>query len=273
MGTEEGIRKLLERIFGGMDTEMNKIVDDLTMSPSDKFGSDFWTSLLTVCANVFVPIALTLLCFFIASEFYESYVKSNGEVDLQIVSTTAIKCILPIFIVARSYDLIEFTYEEINQIISNLAHEFTVENGNGIDVVDGLMEQVNDMNFWEKMGMWFELQFLFLGINIMKVVTWVIVYGRLFELMLFWLVSPVPISTLMHGEHGQVGKNFLKMFMALIFQGVLIFLCVIIYSKLAQETITSDISSAGWSMLFYSAILVACIVKSGTMAKRMFGTF
>ncbi len=274
MGTKDGIKDLLEKIFGGISGDLTEINNNLVMSPADAFGNDFWETLLNIGAKVFMPFALTILGFFVAAEFYNLYCRTNGEIDMQLVSTTCFKFLLPFLLINRTYDLINWSFKMFNKLISDLSSAYIVENTqNGADAVTEIMKLVNKMNWGERMGIWFELIFVYFGIKIMKTAIFIIVYGRLFEIMLFWIVSPLPFATLVHNEHSQIGKNFIKMFLALVFQGVLIFLFVLMYSKLTQTIITDDISGSVWQILGYSAILIFCLGKTGTISKRIFGTF
>lgn len=252
---------------------MQSIVDNLLMSPGQAFGSGFWETMLDICTKVFMPFAITILGYCVALEMYNAYCRANGDIDLQMISTTIFKFIIPFTLITRSYDLIGWLFTTFNSLIIRLQGAFSLDFAeNGTGQIESIMQEVNSMNFGERMGMWFQLQILSMGMVIMGCIIVIIIYGRLFELMLFWLVSPLPIATLVHNEQSQIGKNFIKMFLALVFQCVLIFLCVLFYSGLSKS---AELGTGGatWSMLCYTGILIGCIVKSGSISKRMFGTF
>ena len=271
----ESIREKLEELFAGLLSDLTGIVANLTMSPDAAFGDEFWQSLLRLGTSAVMPFALTLLCFFMAAEFYQVYCRAIGELDILLVSTTVIKLILPFFLIIHSYDLVRLFYGMFNDLIINMNQQLNLEGGllDSQATVDAIMQNVEQMGFWERLLYSIELFPLQLGMKIMSIVITVIVYGRLFEIIILWIFSPIPISTFVHHEFGDIGKNYAKMFCALVFQGAIMFLCVVIYAALVKNVTLSTDGSAIWQMLGYSAILVFGLVKTGTLSKRLMGTF
>lgn len=273
---EDIIRKLLEDIFGGLGNDLIDIEHNITMTPEQAFSGSFWDTLLNICTKVFMPFAILILAFCIAFEMYNAYCRANGEIDVQLVSTTIFKFVIPFTLITRSYDIIRMLYVTFNKLVVDLTSGFLLESSmDGTATIESIMDMVNGMSWVDQLLYWWQISLISIGIKVMGVIIFVVVYGRIFEIMLFWLAAPLALSTLVHSEHNQIGKNYIKMFLALVFQGVLILLCVMMYSELGK-----NLASAGgvdivalWQMAAYSAILVFCLLKTGQMSKRMFGTF
>ena len=115
----------------------------------------------------------------------------------------------------------------------------------------------------------------YMAVTVMGGVVFVIVYGRLFEIMLYWLVAPLPLATITHQEHSQIAKGFLKMMAAVMLQGVLMLLCISIYAAISASLIDpANIDMyTSWNLVWPTALLIFTLIKSGSLAKRICGTF
>lgn len=245
------------------------------MSPGDLFATDFWDTLLKTASLALMPFALAILGFFLASELYDLYCRSDGELDAKLVSATVFRFIIPYFVVLRSYDILQIVFTLFNGILKSLSSSLTVTLTPIEWDYQALLDSVSGQPFLSQIAILAQMQGPYLAVTVMGGVIWIIVYGRLFEMMLYWLVAPLPLATLPSKEHSQIAKTYLKNFAAIMLQGVLMLLCVVIYSALSWSnvnTTTIDWYST-WNLIWPMAILIFALLKTGTMAKRMCGTF
>jgi hypothetical protein len=97
------------------------------------------------------------------------------------------------------------------------------------------------------------VQFLF---NLLSVIIFVIVYGRMIEIYLMISMAPIPFATFGSHEQSMIGQNYLRSLFALGFQGFLIMICVAIYAVLIQSVAFSDdIMASLWNVLGYTLLL------------------
>ena len=54
------------------------------------------------------------------------------------------------------------------------------------------------------------------------VVTAIMIFSRMFEIMVYTMASPIPLSTFSSEEHRQIGIGFIKSFAAVCLQGLMI---------------------------------------------------
>lgn len=112
---------------------------------------------------------------------------------------------------------------------------------------------------------------LSVGMWIMGLIIFVIVYGRMIEIYLMVSLAPIPFSTFGNREQGQIGQNYLRSLMALAFQGFLIMICVGIYAVLIQSvTISDDIVASLWGVMGYTVLLCFTLFKTGSLSKAVF---
>ena len=84
-------------------------------------------------------------------------------------------------------------------------------------------------------------------------------------------LAPIPFSTMVNREWGQMGTGYLRSLFALGFQGFLILVCVAIYAVLVQSIpSSSDIHGAIWGTAGYTVLLAFALFKTGSLSKGIF---
>lgn len=262
----------IDHIFNNTSNFTTFVTDNITKTPADIFGKDFWNSLLKVGMSAVMPFAITLLCYAMANELYRVYCKSNGAMDLELVATTIVKFILPFVLITKTYDFLQLIFTAINGMVSKIYAAVTIGTGNSIDT-SAWAQQISQMNFMQKLGLIIQLWGPYLGMALMTVVATVIVYGRIFELVFYWLFAPIPFALFISEEYSNVAKNFIKMFCALILQGGFMILSVVMYLMLIKSVSLQASIAGSFEMFGYTCVLGFALVKSGALAKRLLGTF
>ena len=127
------------------------------------------------------------------------------------------------------------------------------------------------MGVGELLGVW--LQSFIVGISMwaLSICIFIIAYGRMIEIYLVTSVAPIPMSTMVNREWGQMGQNYLRSLFALGFQGFLIMICVAIYAVLVRNMVVdTNVSAAIWSCMGYTVLLCFTLFKTGSLAKSVF---
>jgi len=139
------------------------------------------------------------------------------------------------------------------------------------DALANLQTMLDAMGIWELVGLWLETWVVSLCLEILTIVIFVIIFGRMIEIYLTVAIAPIPLATMANREWGQLGNNYLKSLFALAFQGFLIIVCVAIYAILVQ-TIPSGGSAhaAIWATAGYTVLLCFALFKTGSLAKSVF---
>ena len=120
-------------------------------------------------------------------------------------------------------------------------------------------------------GTYMEILILGIGMKIMSLIIFIIVYGRMIEIYLMTSLAPIPFSPFGNREQSQIGQNYLRSLFALGFQGFLIMICVGIYAVLIQGiSFSGNILTALWGVMGYTVLLCFTLFKTGTLAKSVF---
>jgi hypothetical protein len=117
------------------------------------------------------------------------------------------------------------------------------------------------------------LQPYFLVMHAISIIVFVIVIGRLFELTLYTIFAPLPLSTFASDVSNDVGKNFIKTYIACVLQIAVIVVMFIVFVAM-QRYFASSTESFAQTTLIRFVILISfglSIVKSGAWAKKLCG--
>ena len=246
-------------VYEGLTDKVNEVADLIAMSPADLFATDFWDTVLKTASLALMPFALAILGFFLASELYDLYCRTDGELDIKVVSSTFFRFIIPYFVVLRSYDILQIIFTIFNKILRALSRALTIAMKPIEWDYEALMDSVSGQPFLSQIAILAQMQGPYLAVTVMGGVIWI----------------PLPLATLPSKEHSQAAKTYFKNFAAIMLQGVLMLLCVVIYSALSWNNVnTSTIDwYSTWNLIWPMAILIFALLKTGTMAKRICGTF
>lgn len=264
---------LIKDIFGGILDTANHIVGLATQTPSQLFGKTYWNSLLKIGTQAVMPFAILLLGYCMAADLYRTWCRSNGELDMEFLCVTFVKYIIPFLCISYTYDILQFIFNMINTMVKQLYIHVSLGTGSSIDT-NAFLQQASGMDFWHKFGLMFQLIVPWLCTQFMNVVSTVVIYGRLFEMTIYWIFAPIPFATFANDElRGSIGVNFIKMFCALVLQVGLIVLTVSLYVMLVKSVTIQTSVGGAFAMVGYSAVLTVTLIKSGSLSKRLLGTY
>lgn len=148
------------------------------------------------------------------------------------------------------------------------AHDFTV-------LEDKIREMLQDKGLFQKfaetMGVNLNLSILGLAVQICELIIFILFYARLMQIFVMMALSPIPIVTLIHDEHKQIGIAFIKSFAAVVLQGAVMVAIIYIYSHVITYSMTNATSLTGmiWHAAGYGILLVVALATSGSVAKKI----
>ena len=268
-----GIMNNLTGLFDNVNSKVSEISTQVGSTPQ-AWNSSIFNMIKSLSDNVILPIAGVILAIVMTLELIQLITDRNNlhDVDTWMFFKWVFKTACAVLIVSHTWDLVMGVFDLAQSVIS---HASSVITGTvNIDIAShftDLETRLQAMGVGELLGLW--LQSFIVGITMwaLTICIFIITYGRMIEIYLVTSVAPIPMSTMVNREWGQMGQNYLKSLFALGFQGFLIMVCIAIYAVLVQNMIVdTNISTAIWSCMGYTVLLCFTLFKTGSLAKSVF---
>lgn len=272
-GLIEAITGQYTKIFDSVNTQVADVAAQVGETPQG-WNSAVFTMIQTLSETVVIPIAGIILTFVLVYELIQMILEKNNmhEFDTFNIFKWIFKTFVATYLLTNCFTIVMAVFDVAQSVVADSAG---VINGS-LDVtaaLDDLETQLEAMGMWELIGLWLETNVINLCMWVLSIVIFVIVYGRMIEIYLSVSLAPIPFSTMVNRELGQMGQNYLRSLFALGFQGFLILICVAIYAVLVQSIPSSDdIHGAIWGTAGYTVLLAFALFKTGTLSKGIFNT-
>lgn len=123
----------------------------------------------------------------------------------------------------------------------------------------------------QTMGSTLLLLLIYFLLLICSLIVFVLFYARILQILVMMAVAPIPIVTLIHEEHRQIGVSFIKSFCAVVLQGAVMILIIRLYNKIINYAMIEADSLIGmvWIATGYAVLLVVALAGSGALSKKI----
>ena len=269
----DGIIANFAKMFDEVNSKVGEIATNVGQTPAG-WNAGIFSLIRTLSETVVIPVAGMILTFILCYELITMVIEKNNMADFDTftIFRWIFKTFVATYILTNTFDIIMFVFGVAQQAVNGSADII----GSHLDMNLALTEleaQLNAMGTGELIGLYLESAILSLAMKAISLCVFIIIYGRMIEIYLTCSIAPIPFSTMINREWGNVGNSYLKSLFALAFQGFLIMVCVAIYAVLLQGiTSSTNIHSAIWGCAGYSVLLCASLLKSSSLSKSVFGS-
>jgi|GEM_PF-1023747 len=204
----------------------------------------------------------------------------------------AVKMVLAVVMIDTAPVFLRACYVQATAWINGIGGTFfvTYDLGDMVSLsIEPMVDSVNSL--FSAIGLLVSVAVVVLAIKICGIVIAVMAFGRMFELCVYYAVSPLPCAFFPLGGDGAMGFNritakFLRGFAAVCLQGVMMLVCIGIFGNVMRGTILAkaadiELAVAGgaagsvgvsdmcFALLLGCIVLVMSIVKCGSWAKSI----
>lgn len=281
------IASLFSVSFKFFDTTVN--IGDLSGSIEALMGLGFTNSgtygslwgMGSTLYNILQPVALSLLTLFFIMDLF-TLMRDVNQITWERVVMKAIKGIAVYAVITN----LRYLLTALIAIVRGVYNSRTmITGGSGsstISLADAIQAAFNPLSLMEEIVGMVVMFFLFaayIGTAIAAVVS---VFQRFIRLIFLYGISPIPVALLSFEPTAQAGKRFFQVFIATLFEAVLIYVLLQIYnlglSGLSSVTGGSgvltgipEIIGFGLSISVYNALLTGGISLCSSMAREAVG--
>lgn len=261
----------LENTFTNLNEKVGDVTSQLAMSPA-AFQPGIYSLIKTISENVIMPIAGMLLTFIACYELIQLIIAHNNlaNFDTWIFFKWVFKTFVAVELISNTFNITMAVFDVAGYVVQRsgglISGSTTISNSSMASILVRL-EAMELGPLFTIFLQSFVVQFLF---NIMSMLIFVIVYGRMIEIYLMVSMAPIPFATFGNKEESMIGQNYLRSLFALGFQGFLIMICVAIYAVLVKTiAFSDDIMGSLWNVLGYTILLGFTLFKTGSIAKSI----
>ena len=234
--------------------------------------------------NVFIPFAAITISFFFCWQLINLMQENNrlNTITPETMLFVLIKlCICPL-VVSKSWDIVQGFFSISDWASSKVYFVFSSSDLSSLSITAadlglGPADETTEIGVLVKGIFSGILAFVLLEISSVAVYALgfyirIKVYMWIFEFLMFAAGSPIPFSTFINKEWGQMGNNYLRKMLALSFTGVFMLLAVTIASVIGNGLIADSAGSimgilAGVLSLGLSAMMIG---KCNSVADSIF---
>ena len=263
-----GIMGNLEGLFDTVNAKVGEIAVQVGTTPA-AWNAGVFSLIRQLSETVILPIAGLVLTFVATYELIQMLLEKNNmhEFDVANIYKWVFKTACAILILSNTFNIVMAVFDVSQSVIADAAGLIQAP-----DMLAELETTLEGMDLGPLLGLWLQSSVIGLTMQIMGIIIFVLVYGRMIEIYLMTSLAPLPVATLSNRELGGTGQNYLKSLFAVGFQGMLILVCVAIYAVLIQGIATGgDPIGAIWGTVGYTVLLCFMLFKTGGIAQRIFG--
>ncbi|MCX4272741.1 MAG: CD0415/CD1112 family protein [Acetatifactor sp.] len=268
-----GIMGNLEGLFDTVNAQVGEIAVQVGTTPA-AWNAGVFSLIRQLSETVILPIAGLVLTFVATYELIQMLLEKNNmhEVDVANLYKWMFKTACAVLILSNTFNIVMAVFDVSQSVISRSAGLIRGSTAVSPGMLDSLEATLEGMDLGPLLGLWLQSSVIGLTMQALGIVIFVLVYGRMIEIYLLTSLAPIPVATLSNREVGVMGQNYLKSLFAVAFQGMLILVCVGTYAVLVQGIATGgDPIGAIWVIVGYTVLLCFMLLKTGTIARSIFG--
>ena len=262
-------------IFDSVNVQVGDIANQVGQTPA-AWNAGVFAMIQNLSETVVLPIAGMFLTFVLCYELIQLIIEKNNLSDFDTfnIYKWIFKTFVAVFILTNTFNIVMAVFDMAQNVINTSADLIVGDTNLGSpEMLAALEAQLVDMSVGELLGVWLQVQIIGLCLSIMAVVIFIVIWGRMIEIYLTVSIAPIPLSTMVNREWGNVGNSYLKSLFAVAFQGFLIMVCVAIYAVLVGAIADApNIHIAIWTVVGYTALLCFILLKTGGIAKSVFAS-
>ena len=268
----EGIMGNLTGLFDTVNTRVGEIAVQVGTTPA-AWNTGVFSLIRQISETVILPIAGLILTFVATYELIQMLIDRNNlhDIDTWMFFKWIFKTAAAILILSNTFNIVNAVFDVSQSVIARSAGIIQGSTDITPDMLETLEATLETMELGPLLGLFMQSLLIGLTMEIMGIIIFVLVYGRMLEIYMLTSLAPIPVATLSNRETGQMGQNYIKSLFAVGFQGLLILLCVGIYGVLVQGiAIGGDPIGAIWGCVGYTVLLCFMLFKTGTISKSIF---
>ena len=267
----------LQNALDTWNGKLSEIYTLVTQSPSSFKDGTIWEIIVNI-NGALQAIGLALLVLF----FVIGVVRTCTNFSELKRPEQAVKLFLRFAIakgiVTYGLELMLAVFRIIQGIVSTIMAKSSFQ-ASAMTLPQEIITAIEDCGFFESIPLWAVTILGGLFVTVLSFILILTVYGRFFKLYMYTAIAPIPLSSFAGETTQNIGKSFLKSYVAVCLEGAIIVLACVIFSAFATSHPVVDAGAEAVNMvwkyigelIFNMLVLVGTIRLSDRIVREMMG--
>ena len=267
----------LQNALDTWNGKLSEIYTLVTQSPSSFKDGTIWEIIVNI-NGALQAIGLALLVLF----FVIGVVRTCTNFSELKRPEQAVKLFLRFAIakgiVTYGLELMLAVFRIIQGIVSTIMAKSSFQ-ASAMTLPQEIITAIEDCGFLESIPLWAVTILGGLFVTVLSFILILTVYGRFFKLYMYTAIAPIPLSSFAGETTQNIGKSFLKSYVAVCLEGAIIVLACVIFSAFATSPPVVDAGAEAVNMvwkyigelIFNMLVLVGTIRLSDRIVREMMG--
>lgn len=257
---------------------MSDMIDLVTQSPQMFRGGGIWEVILNIHTAV-QGVGLGLLVLFFAIGVVKTCGSFAEMKRPEVVVKMFIRFALARAAVVYGLELMLAVFAIAQGLVIRILEAAGMVGANYAMLPDEIREAIESVGFLDRFFMWSITLLGSLLIFVLSIVMIMSVYGRFFKIYMFTAISPVPLASFGGEPSSNMGKSFIKSYVAVCLEGAIIVLALVIFNAFASSPpvvdVTAEAATQVWSYIgelaFNMLVLVGMVKMADRLTREMLG--
>ena len=271
----DGIMGNLEGLFTNLNNRVGEIAVEVGTSPAT-WNAGVFSLIRQLSETVVLPIAGIVLTFVMCYELIQMLIDRNNlhDIDTWLFFKWIIKTFIAVTILSNTFNIVMAVFDVAQSVVAQSAGLVQGTTDITPNMLTNMQATIEQMELGPLLGLWLQSFVVHHTMTALNIFIFVVVYGRMIEIYMLTSLAPLPFATVVNRELGHMGHNYFRSLLAIGFQGLLIIVCLAIYAVLIQSIAAAggtDIFETIWTAIGCTVLLCFTLLKTGSLAKAVFG--
>lgn len=266
-----GIMDSLTSMFDELNSKVGDVATQVGTSPAS-FSPGIFSMIQNISETVIMPIAGIILTFIACYELIQLVISHNNLANFEtwIFFKWIFKTFVAVELITNTFTITMAVFDVAQHVITQSGGIIAGSTAIDASTLATMQTTLEGMDVMPLFAVFLQTFIVRTLTQILGIIIFVIVYGRMIEIYLMVSMAPIPFATFGNKEQSMMGQNYMRSLFALGFQGFLIMICMGIYAVLIQSiTFSSDIVASLWGIVGYTVLLAFTLFKTGALAKSI----
>ena len=271
----DGIMGNLEGLFTNLNNRVGEIAVEVGTSPAT-WNAGVFSLIRQLSETVVLPIAGIVLTFVMCYELIQMLIDRNNlhDIDTWLFFKWIIKTFIAVTFLSNTFNIVMAVFDVAQSVVAQSAGLVQGTTDITPNMLANMQATIEGMELGPLLGLWLQSFVVHHTMTALNIFIFVVVYGRMIEIYMLTSLAPLPFATVVNRDLGHMGHNYFRSLLAIGFQGLLIIVCLAIYAVLIQSIAAAggtDIFETIWTAIGCTVLLCFTLLKTGSLAKAVFG--